>query len=251
MTRRWRSPPSRPVRRDRRRGTGSLPGWSQISVAIAPGTMRRTSTPVDHRSTAITSDQPCKANFEAAYAASLASRRGRQAPHVDDHAAVALQHAGQHGQAQRHGREEVGAHHVVDGIRRQALHGPPHRPGGVVDHGVEVAEGIPGLDRQPGGGIGVGQVDGPHPVAVTIACASCDGAARQASSTPDSRSVRRAAMPTVAPLPANIGASAAPMPEDAPVTRILAPSDSAMRSRNRPPVHRPEAIRPAQTIHSD
>ena len=69
-------------------------------------------------------------------------------------------------------------------------------------------------------------------------------ASRQASSTPDSRSVRRAAIPTVAPLLANIGANAAPMPDDAPVTRILAPS-SVGNALMATVLHRPEAIRSA------
>jgi hypothetical protein len=49
-------------------------------------------------------------------------------------------------------------------------------------------------------------------------------------------------MPTVAPLLANMGANAAPMPEDAPVTRIFAPSrvGSALMP-----------IVPRRTIHSD
>ena len=47
---------------------------------------------------------------------------------------------------------------------------------------------------------------------------------RHRSSTSSSRSARRATMPTVAPRSARIGASAAPMPDDAPVTRIFEPS---------------------------
>ena len=44
------------------------------------------------------------------------------------------------------------------------------------------------------------------------------------ASTASSRSRRRATIPTVAPRSASIGASAAPMPDEAPVTRIFEPS---------------------------
>ena len=71
------------------------------------------------------------------------------------------------------------------------------------------------------GGVEVGQVDATHMPAVGRA------AARQRSSTSSSRSARRATMPTVAPRSASIGASAAPMPDDAPVTSTRAPSRSS------------------------
>ena len=49
-------------------------------------------------------------------------------------------------------------------------------------------------------------------------------ARRHCASTCSSRSRRRATIPTVAPRAASIGASAAPIPDDAPVTRIVEPS---------------------------
>ena len=63
--------------------------------------------------------------------------------------------------------------------------------------------------------------------------------ARHSASTVSSRSARRATIPTVAPCAASWGASAAPIPDDAPVTRMTEPS----RSMRFPSVQRCDARR--------
>ena len=67
-----RRPSPRPEPGDRCRPAGRCPGWSQISVSMAPGSTSRTETPVPTRSAARASLHPARANFDALYAASVA-----------------------------------------------------------------------------------------------------------------------------------------------------------------------------------
>ncbi len=82
---------------------------------------------------------------------------------------------------------------------------------------VEVTERVPRLARERDGGVEVTEVDGPE-----LRVRGVDTALREHRLR--AGRCRRAAMPTVAPRAASIGASAAPIPDDAPVTRIFAPS---------------------------
>ena len=94
--------------------------------------------------------------------------------------------------------------------------GDPLGDRGVVHDAVEPAEGVPRVVRHGDGGVEVAEVDRPQPRLGRVR--------RHSASTASRRSRRRATMPTVAPRSASIGASAAPMPDDAPVTRIVEPA---------------------------
>ena len=130
---------------------------------------------------------------------------------------AALEPTGEQRHPHAHRREEVGLHRDVDIGRGQRLHQLALADRRVVDEGVEIAEVVPRRLRDADRGVDMAEVGRPE-----------RGLGREArgtaSTTSSSRSARRATMPTVAPFAASWGASAAPMPEEAPVTRILEPS---------------------------
>ena len=105
----------------------------------------------------------------------------------------------------------------VDVGRREVGDARALRDRGVVHERVEPAERVPRFERDLLGARRDRR--GRRPTSASRGRAGGSGRA-----PPRSRSARRATMPTVAPRSARIGASAAPMPDEAPVTRIFAPS---------------------------
>ena len=210
----------RRLRRGRRRapGTraGSLPGWSQISVSIGPGSTSFTSTPVPCRSTAIVSVQPHIANLLAQYAASF--EIGTRPPRLDTFTTQPAPRASQSGRSARLMRTGAWKFTSItsatsSGVSRVTGTAPGWRrcsPGsrrGRARRGLSTSASA--ASRSPRS---TGQ-------ARDRACAR-----RHSASTSSSRSARRATSPTVAPRSASIGPSAAPIPEDAPVTMMFDPS---------------------------
>ena len=91
------------------------------------------------------------------------------------------------------------------------------RDRGVVDEHVEAAERVPRFERDLLGAFEIAEVGGPH-LRVGRVLAALRRAPRRAARRAGRRCRRSR------PRSASIGASAAPMPDDAPVTRIFAPS---------------------------
>ena len=100
---------------------------------------------------------------------------------------------------------------MVSRLRR-----PAHGDGGVVDHDVEGAQLVPDLQGQ----LGAARSMSPRSAAQAL---DRGAVSRQSSATSSRRSARRATRATVVPPAASRRAVAAPMPEEAPVTRATDP----------------------------
>ena len=139
-----------------------MPGWSQISVSMAPGRISFTETPDPSRSIAMDSLHPASANLEPEYAASVVMPN--RPPRLDTLTMVPdplAEHPGQDGQRDGDGGEVVDAHGPLDLGHGQPRDVPAHRDGGVVDHDVEPAVVVPDLESQVGGRRGVREVGRP------------------------------------------------------------------------------------------
>ena len=116
-----------------------------------------------------------------------------------------------------HRRVEVDVHHVRDVGRREARHRDARRDAGVVHQAVDARR----TRARPGARARRRRRDRRGRPATRRDSGVCT---RHSASTSSSRSARRATSPTVAPRAASIGPSAAPMPDDAPVTTMFEPS---------------------------
>ena len=132
--------------------------------------------------------------------------------HVHDVATPALHHPGEHGEGEAHGREVVHRHHALDVVGGHGRRASPLRDTGIVHQHVDAAELRVRRRRELVDPVEIREVDDPHPPARD-----------RSASTSARRSSRRAQIPTVAPRRANAMAVAAPMPDEAPVTRTFMP----------------------------
>ena len=170
------------------------------------------------RSRHIASANPHIAYFAALYAASFAI--GMRPPMLDTNMICPRPRSSmlrQHREAHAHGGVEVDVHHVLHVGGRELGDTACASGSRRCSRARRARRTRPTLRARPARP----RSRSPRSAAQMRDSGAC---ARHRSSTSSSRSARRATMPTVAPRSARIGASAAPMPDDAPVTRIFAPS---------------------------
>ena len=198
-------------------GEGSLSGRSQISVSIGPGNASFTSTPVPCRSIHIDSLKPHNANFDAQYAASCAMpSRPPRLDTLTTQPRPRSSHFGRRVIVMRTG--DVKFTRITVSTSSLVRRGTGMRFGMAA---LFTRQSRPPNASHASWATRSAASRSPRSTAQSRDSGAC---CWHAASTVSRRSLRRATMPTVAPFSASIGASAAPIPDDAPVTRMLAPS---------------------------